>query len=49
MYSQVAIARNAYAALSAEKKLRHSVHEGGHEWRALDFYDFLSQSFPATI
>lgn len=49
VYSQVAIARNAYAALDAEKKLRHSVHEGGHEWRALDFYDFLSQSFPATI
>ena len=49
VYSQVAIARNAYVALSAEKKLRHSVHEGGHEWRALDFYDFLSQSFPATI
>lgn len=49
VYSQVSIARAAYAALDADKKLHHSVHEGGHEWRALDFYEFLQQSFPVTI
>lgn len=49
VYSQVAIARNAYAALDVENALRHSVHEGGHEWRALDFYAFLEQSFPNAI
>ena len=38
---QLAVTRAAYRLFGAEDKVRHSVHEGGHEWRGDGMRDFL--------
>ena len=41
VYPQVNTARKAYALYQEEKKLIHTVHEGGHEWRGDGMLDFI--------
>lgn len=41
--SQVEITKKAFRLFNEEEKLRHSIHEGGHEWNGRDVLAFIKK------